>query len=345
MRVSKIMPRERWTDADSETLTTLYRANVPVGEIVAKLGRTQMAVRRRANELGVERTKRGGQPKSFRTSLVPQAHRRWTADEDAYLIKWYLHRPYKKIARALRRKTSSVTHRVVLLGLSYQKSRAMMNTTDVSRMLGIYQSNITRRINKKDNPIPHHRINSFIEFGYSELVEWLDKGNVMAFDRSKISPDLYRMWDRWREMTITSTEIFTECIPLGEWLRKRGANSPAPICTNFSHQKVYHTHEIYDWAYRIGYAIPSYAPNRWLVIKAAWDSEWVMKGDIRQAVSLHCYTTQIAPYIDRSNFLAVRRRELCERLKALGRHDLAKRFQSVPIPWQELMRDYERRAK
>jgi hypothetical protein len=81
------------------------------------------------------------------------------------------------------------------------------------------------------------------------------------------------------------------------------------------------------------------------VIKAAWDSEWVMKQEIRQAVSQHCYTTQIAPYIDRSTFLAVRRREVCERLKVIGRYDLVKRFLSVPIPWQELMRDYERRAK
>lgn len=339
------MPREKWTDADSETLTNLYRTNVPLGEIAKQLGRIQMAVRRRANALGVERTKRGGQPKSFRTSLIPKSHRRWTTDEDAYLIKWYLHRPYKQIARALRRKLSSVTHRVVLLGLSYRKSRAMMNTTDVSQMLGISQPCITRRLAKTDNPIPHHRINSFVEFGYSELVEWLDRGNIMAFDRSKISPDLYRMWDRWREATITSTEIFTECIPLGEWLRKRGAHSPAPICTNFSHQKVYHKHEIYDWAYRIGYVIPSYAPERWLVIKAAWDSEWVMIQEIRQAVSQHYYTTQIAPYIDRSSFLAVRRREVCERFKALGRHDLAKRWQSVPIPWQELMRDYERKNR
>lgn len=339
------MPKERWTDEDNETLARLYQANVPAAEIAAQLGRTENAIRRRAQELEVTRTKRGGQPKSFRTSLVPQRRRLWTADEDAYLTKWYLHRPYRQIARALRRKKSSVAHRVIFLGLSHQKSRAMMNTTDLSQLLGICQSCVSRRLTSKHNPIPHYRINSFVEFGYSEIIEWLDKGNIMAFDRDKISPDLYRIWDKWRQLTITSTEIFTECIPLGEWLRKRGKNPPARICVNWSNQNVYHKDAIFDWAYRIGYVIPPYAPKRWLIIKEAWDSEWIMKKDIVQATSQHYYTTQIAPYIDTRVFLAVRRRELYARLKVIGYHDLAKRWFSVPIPWQELMRDFEKAQK
>jgi hypothetical protein len=55
---------------------------------------------------------------------------------------------------------------------------------------------------------------------------------------------------------------------------------------------------------------------------------------------------KVKPYVDTTtNVMAVRRKELCARLRAIGEHDMAKQFHDVAIPWQELVADYERKQK
>jgi hypothetical protein len=161
-----------------------------------------------------------------------------------------------------------------------------------------------------------------------------------------MSPDLHRLYDTWRDRIITSTEVYTADTSLGEWLRRGDGNAPDYICVMPGNKRAYHKADIYAWAYGIGHVIASYAPEPFRSIRTAWHTEWVFKSYIADVIPYTTYGYKIKPYIDTTtNPMAVRRKELCARLRAVGMDALVKQFHDVAIPWQELVRDYERTLK
>lgn len=272
--------------------------------------------------------------------------RLWTEQEDTYLTSHYHIKPPKIIARQLRRTVQSVFARACQLGITYVGHRLAMTPNQVEVMLGVTKPSLARRLtDKATNPIPHHRVGRYIEIYHNELNGWLNKGNVLAFDRTKIDPDLHRMYDAWRSRVITTAEINNECAPLMDQWNMTRVNAPDIVCMMPGHINALMRDDVFAWAYRWGYIIPPWASPRFLVIKTAWDTEWMMKADMHEYIDYNNYSRKVKPYITKETHTTVHRGELCARLAELGHHDLAKRWRSTPIPWQELMRDYERKAK
>ena len=272
--------------------------------------------------------------------------RPWTAQDDTYLTSHYNVKPVRIVARTLKRSVQSVFARACELGITYTGHRLALTPNQVAVMLGIKVPALARRLTDKAvSKIPHHRVGRYIEIYQSELYAWLNKGNILAFDRAKIDSDLHRMYDAWRGRVITTAEINAECAPLmDQWTQTR-FTAPDIVCMMPGHVNALMKDDVFAWAYRWAYMIPPWASPRFLVIKAAWDTEYMLKCDIYEHISYVDYSRKVKPYITKESHTTVHRGELCARLAALGMHDLVKRWRSTPIPWQELMRDYERSLK
>lgn len=272
--------------------------------------------------------------------------RPWLPEDDAYLARWYNVKPVRLVARALKRTMQSIFRRACQLGITYTGHQLALTVNQVGAMLGIGKPSLTRRLtDEATDPIPHHRIGRYIEIYESELRDWLRKGNVLAFDRTKIDPSLHRMYDAWRGKVITTAELNDECSPLLDQWTHTKHNAPTAVCMMPGKIKCYLKDEVFAWAYEWGHIIPPWASPRFKVIRHAWDTEFIFKSDVHEHFSYAMYSRKINPYITKQIHVAVNRPELCARLVQLGMHDLAKRWRSTPIPWQELMRDYERKQR
>jgi hypothetical protein len=272
--------------------------------------------------------------------------RAWSTQDDTYLTSHYHVKPVRLIARALKRTVHSVFARATKLGITYAGHRVALTPTQVEAMLGISKPTLQRRLTSKAvSTIPHHRVGRYIEIYENELYDWLSKGNVLGFDRAKIDPAFHRMYDAWRGRVITTAEINAECAPLMDQRSQTRINAPDIVCMMPGHVNALMKGDVYAWAYQWGHLIPPWASPRFKVVKAAWDTEWMHKCEIYEHMSYTEFSRKVKPYITRETHTTIHRGELCARLAELGWHDLAKRWQSVPIPWQELMRDYERKAK
>ena len=293
--------------------------------------------------------------------------RPWTEQDDTYLTSHYHIKPPRIVARMLKRTVQSVFARASHLGITYTGHRLALTPTQVEVMLGVSKPTLARRqasprpvwvmlgvskptlarrlTDKAVSTIPHHRVGRYIEIYENELMHWLNTGNILGFDRAKIDPSLHRMYDAWRSQVITTAEINAECAPLMDQWNTTRINAPDVVCMMPGHINALRKDDVFAWAYRWGYLIPPWSSPRFLVIKAAWDTEWMMKCEIYEHMTYTDFSRKVKAYITHETHTTIRRGELCTRLAALGMHDLAKRWQSVPIPWQELMRDYERSLK
>ena len=321
-----------------------------LAQIATELGIGSTTIYRHVQRLGLKPVVK--RPSSTSTTTRRNAkhypRRHWTMDEDEYLAKYY-NRNYSiaRIAKALKRSYNSVVHRANDIGLSYTPSRLMMTADDLKLLLGIKQNSIHRRTSgTAKHQIPHTKVGRYIEFGYSEVMEWLGQGHILSFDRARISPDLHRLYDSWRDRIVTSMEVYTADTSLGEWLRRGDGNPPEYLCVMPRNQRAYIKEDIYAWAYSIGHVIAPYAAEPFRSIRTAWNTEWVLKGYVYEMMPCSSFHYKVKPYVDTTtNVMAVRRKELCTRLRAIGEHDMAKQFHDVAIPWQELVADYERKQK
>ena len=99
---AKLVPLDsdsEWSEADDDILRSFWTRIAP-GEIAARLGRSNYAVRIRAGELGIK-----------------QPRRRWSAKDDERLRSLYRRLPTDELARRLRRSTNAIHVRASYLGI------------------------------------------------------------------------------------------------------------------------------------------------------------------------------------------------------------------------------------
>jgi hypothetical protein len=86
-----------WTNDEIRQLTLQY-GRVPPAELAMKLGRTTLAVKNKANDLGLTRKVRG-----------------WSVSEERQLLEMYSTRPIPEVAKQLRRTEYAILARLELL--------------------------------------------------------------------------------------------------------------------------------------------------------------------------------------------------------------------------------------
>jgi hypothetical protein len=340
--------RIAWSDHYADIVKAQWGTK-SLAQIATELGIGESTLYRHVRRLGIQMELKRPAPNNriYKRTAKRYPKRQWTVTEDEYLMRYYGHYTIARIGRALKRSYSSVVHRAGDLGLSYAPSKLMLTADDLKALLGIKQNSIHKRTSgDAKHKIPHTKVGRYIEFGYTEVHEWLAQGHILSFDRALISPDLHRLYDAWRDRIITSMEVYTADTSLGEWLRRGESNAPDYVCVMPRNQRAYLKDDIYAWAYSIGHVIAPYAPEPFRSIRIAWHTEWVFKSYVYDLIPPSTFHYKIKPYIDTTtNHMAVRRKELCARLRAIGEHALVKQFHDVAIPWQELVRDYERKQK
>ena len=311
-----------------------------------------------ANEIGIGKTtlyrhikRLGLTPPAIDTSVASSAsakrrayrRRQWRIEEDEYIIKYYHTKSPKAIARKLKRSEASIFHRAHRIGATYEPERHLLRRDEVALMLGIPVVNLVKRYAEDAAfPIPIVRKGRYIQIDEFEFREWLKAGHILAFDRAKIARELWRMYDEWDARTISSADVYRECQPIGEALRGDGHQLQL-ITIKPINQHIYLRDEIFEYAYRYGNRIVPWSSPRFLAIKAAWDTEFILKADVIAHVGAGFFSRKVAPHLTTTNKFYAKRIDVCAALQAHGKHDLARALREVPISWQEMMADYERK--
>ena len=322
-------------------VVSMYAKRMPVRRIAKHIGRSYSAVRRRVETMGVHRDYVVGVRPRGDTPLH-SSRRTWTDDETATMVHMYKRGfSLASIAKKLDRGTRAVCAKARRLGINFSAYDVTMTPAEVTALIGIDKSSLTYRCMNVDNPIPHRRVGRFYDFDYAEVYEWLEAGNVLCFDRAKLDPTLHRMYDDWRRRTLTSAEICEACHPIYDILT-RDATAKERIALGPNHQVFYDRMAVYELAYQRGHTIPTYARGDFLAVRTAWLTEYVYRKDVEVAYGQTMLTYHLQKLTGTAPGRYVRRADLVEVLRKRGMDSEVKHWQSVPIPWQELMSDYER---
>lgn len=314
----------------------------PITHIATDIGVGATTIYRHIKRLGLT-------PPAINSAVVsPTGKRRtyrrrqWRIEEDEYIIQHYGKKSPKAIARKLKRSEASIFHRAHRIGATYEPERHLLRRDEVALMLGISVHNLVPRYTGAAFPIPIVRKGRFIQIDEFEFREWLKAGHILAFDRIKIARELWRMYDEWDAKTISSADVYRECQPIGEALRAEGRQLQL-ITIKPINQHIYLKDEIFEYAYQRGNRIPPWSSPRFLAIKAAWDTEFVLKSEVIAHVGASRFGKRIAPHLTTTAKFYAKRIDVCAVLRDIGRHDLARQFQDIPISWQEMMADYDRK--
>lgn len=334
--------RKPWSHTDDAMLTEMYQRGMAVTDIAKRLGRTFGGARRRLEVLDVHRNYTLNH-RSRKGAMVTQgAMRRWTSDEIEYLKNAHSKNvSIGLIARRLKRGAKAVSSKLRRLGLTYSVYNISMTTSELAALLGIDINAFTYRCRDAINPIPHTLHGRMKNFDYYDVMGWLEAGNILSFDRAKIAPDLHRLYDKWRKNAISSTELRMACTPLYDYMmHRKGADNR--IALGPRHEVYYERMAVYALAYERGHTIPPDARGDFVAVRAAWLTEWVHRKDIDVAYGLTMVRYHYRKYFDTAPGDYVRRADLCAVLRKRGMESEVRRWYSVPIPWQELVADYER---
>jgi predicted DNA-binding transcriptional regulator AlpA len=309
----------------------------PLGVIASELGISIATLYYHLNRLDLTPPPRQSDDES------QYRRREWTAEEDEYLVKHYHVKDIIAISKALKRTQTSVFHRAQRIGLAFVQQRHLLNRDEIGALLGVEGMALKRRYTDARFPIPCIRTGRFVQFDEYDVMEWLKAGHILAFDRAKIAPHLRRIYDGWASLTISSTDVFNECEPIGQELR-RDKDGMTLVTIRPINQMIYYKADIYALAYRYGNRIPPWASERFRVIRNAWDTEFVLKADVIANIGARDFTYRITPHLTTSDKFYAKRTDICRALRRMGREDLAKQYTDVAIPWTEMMVDYEKRS-
>lgn len=346
-RSASTLPSKRtpWSHTDDAMLTEMYQRGIDISTICKRLKRTYASVRMRVRKIGVSRAYTL-HTRSRRGALTNQdEQRRWTDDEVALLH--YMHarsKPLAQMAKRLNRSIRSVLSKARRLGLTYSVYNISMTASELAALLGIDPLGLTYRCRDAASPIPYRQHGRMKDFDYADVYEWLEAGNILCFDRAKIDPTLHRMYDDWRRRALSSKELRTACNSIYEWLG-RYSSADQRIGYGPTHEVFYHKDAVYALAYQRGHTIPPDARGDFVAVRTAWLTEWIYRKDIDVAYGLTMVRYHIKNHIGALPGYAVRRADLCAVLRKRGMESEVRRWYSVPIPWQELVADYERKAK
>ena len=336
--------RTTWRDEYLDLVKAQWHEK-PLTQIAADIGVGKTTLYRHIKRLGLT------PPTISSTVVSPTGRRRtyrrrvWSIQEDEYITQHYNKKSLRSIARKLKRTEASIYHRAHRIGLAFAPQRHLLSRDDVALMLGINVHNLIKRYAENAAfPMPIVRKGRFIQIDEFDFREWLKAGHIISFDRATISRELWRMYDEWDAKTISSADVYRECQPIGEALRAESRQLQL-ITIKPINQHMYRKDEIYTFAYQRGNRITPWSSPRFLAIKAAWDTEFVLKSEVIVHIGASRFSKAIAPHLTTTAKFYAQRSEVCAALRDMGRSDLVRQFQDIPISWQEMMSDYEKRSK
>ncbi len=331
-----------WTPSEEAWL--IENAGATNAQLAAlHLGRTDEAVRKKAQQLGVSLLWSSG----------------WTQSEDDYLHNYFDRKSIKAIAKHLDRGYYGVRRRMIALGLGTKLDQIDHRITakDIALRLGVDVD--ASREWMREQRFPCELVGKWLVTDEGAVTEWLKAGHILRADRAALDYRDRLLYDRVLSEHYTTAYLRSLDVPalsaMNLYVRDEEGRRlhPQPLRTGVTpsaETTYYRKRDVWAWCYYVGHVVPETIADPDLAdVMTAWLTEFVTTLELRKCITRreqnYWQTTHNFPEsIIRSR--AYNRAEVIAWLRAYGKHDIAQRLTRGGILcYDELIRDRRSRSK
>lgn len=331
-----------WTPSEEAWLIE-HSGVISAQEAALHLGRTDEAVRKKAQQLGVSLLFSNG----------------WTKDEDDYLRSHFDRKNIKDLAKHLDRGYHGVRRRMIALGLGTKLDQIDHRITaqDIALRLGVDVD--ASREWMRQQRFPCELIGKWLVTDEGAVNEWLEQGNILRADRSALDYRDRLLYDRALSEHYTTAYLRSLDVPalsaMNLYVRDEEGRRllPQVLRTGMSanvETTYYRKSDVWAWCYYVGHAVPETVADPDLAdVMTAWLTKFVTTIEMRKYITRreqNGWSTykKFPQSVIRSR--TYNRAEVIAWLRAHGKHDIAQRLtRGAVLCYDDLIRDRRSRSK
>ena len=331
-----------WTPSDEAWLME-NAATTTAQEAALYLGRTDEAVRKRAQQIGAE--------------LLWSCS--WTKDEDEYIRSHFDRKSIKAMAKHLDRGYFGVRKRMIGLGLGTKLDQIdhRLTAQDIALRLGVDVDASREWMRLKR--FPCELVGKWLVTDEPSLNEWLEAGNILRADRAALDYRDRLMYDRAIAKHYTTAYLRSLDVPalsaMCLYVRDEEGQRlhPQVLRTGMgprADRTYYRKRDVWAWCYYVGHAVPENIADPDLRdVMTAWLTEFVTTTELRKHIDKRTQNYWQTRYsfpesVVRSR--VYRRAEVVDWLRANGHASIAHRLtRGAVLCYDDLIRDRQRRAE
>jgi hypothetical protein len=312
-------------------------------EAALHLGRTDEAVRKKAQQLGVDLLWSSG----------------WTKDEDDYLRNHFDRKSIKAMAKHLNRGYYGVRKRMITLGLGTKLDQIDNRITaqDIALRLGVDVA--ASREWMREQRFPCELVGKWLVTDEGAVTEWLNAGHILRADRAALDYRDRLLYDRVLSEHYTTAYLRSLDVPalsaMNLYVRdeERRRLLPSPLRTGVApsaETTYYRKSDVWAWCYYVGHVVPENVGDPDLAdVMTAWLTKFVTTIEMRQYITRreqNSWSTykEFPQSVIRSR--VYNRAEVIAWLRAHDKHDIAHRLtRGAVLCYDDLIRDRRSRNK
>lgn len=336
-------PRKALPWTPSEEAWLIENAGATNAQLAAiHLGRTDEAVRKKAQQLGAELLWSSG----------------WTQSEDDYLRSHFDRKSIKAIAKHLDRGYYGVRKRMITLGLGTKLDQIDNRITaqDIALRLGV-DVDASREWMRLQR-FPCELIGKWLVTDEGAVNKWLEAGHILRANRAALDYRDRLLYDRVLSEHYTTAYLRSLDVPalsaMNIYVRDEEGRCllPSPLRTGAgasAETTYYRKRDVWAWCYYVGHVVPETIADPDLAdVMTAWLTEFVTTLELRKYIAHRTQNYwQTAHNFPQSVIRSrvYRRAEVIAWLRERGKHDIAKRLTRGEILcYDDLIRDRRSRS-
>lgn len=331
-----------WTPSDEAWLIE-NAATTTAQEAALYLGRTDEAVRKKAQQIGAD--------------LLWSSS--WTKDEDEYIRSHFDRSSIKAIAKHFNRSYFSVRKRMIALGLGTKLDQIdhRLTAQDIALRLGVDVD-----ASRQWMHLGHFScelVGKWLVTDEPSLNAWLEEGNILRADRAALDYRDRLMYDRAIAEHYTTAYLRSLDVPalsaMCLYVRdEEGRRLHPQVLRTGMGPRADHTYyrkrDVWAWCYYVGHVVPENIADPDLAdVMTAWLTEFVTTTELREYIDKRTQNYWQTRYgfpdaVIRSR--VYRRAEVVDWLRANGRASIAHRLtRGALLCYDDLIRDRQRRTE
>lgn len=307
------------------------------------LGRTDEAVRKKAQQLGAELLWSSG----------------WTKDEDDYLRNYFDRKSIKDIAKHLDRGYYGVRKRMIALGLGTKLDQIEHRITaqDIALRLGVDVDAAREWMHL--GHFSCELVGKWLVTDEPSLNAWLEEGNILRADRAALDYRDRLMYDRAIAEHYTTAYLRSLDVPalsaMCLYVRDEEGRRLHPQVlrtgrTPHADRTYYRKRDVWAWCYYVGHTVPETVADPDLRdVMTAWLTEFVTTTELRQHIdkrTQNYWQTRYGFPDAAIRSRVYRRAEVVTWLRANGHASIAHRLtRGAVLCYDDLIRDRRSRSK
>lgn len=331
-----------WTPSDEAWLIE-NATTTTAQEAALHLGRTDEAVRKKAQQLGA----------NLRWSCS------WTKDEDDYIRNYFDRKSIKAMAKHLDRGYFGIRKRMIALGLGTKLDQIdhRLTAQDIALRLGVDVDASREWMRLKR--FPCELVGKWLVTDEPSLNAWLEVGNILRADRSALDYRDRLMYDRAIAEHYTTAYLRSLDVPaltyMHTYVRDEEGRRlyPQVLRTGMgphADRTYYRKRDVWAWCYYVGHSVPEDVADPDLAdVMTAWLTEFVTTTELRECIDKRTQNYWQTRYCFPESVIrsrVYRRAEVVTWLRANGRASIAHRLtRGAPLCYDDLIRARQRRTE